>query len=107
MSEGVNPRGSPGSLMDHSVFRGSPDHEDTTTEVRECGMALECFVVSFKYLVRTSQKTPMNVADTSSTIVSTRQRNDSHCLLVIKHQKPQKTSDFQVACVSLSLQLAS
>jgi hypothetical protein len=46
---------------------------------------------SFKYLVRTSQRTPMNLAVTSNTTVSTRQRkNDSHCLLVMKQQQNRR-----------------
>jgi hypothetical protein len=39
-------------------------------------VALECFEARFKFFVRTSQKTPMCVAVTSSTTVSIRQRNN-------------------------------
>jgi hypothetical protein len=42
-------------------------------------------VASFKFLVRTSQKTPIDVAGIYNTAVNTRQRgNDSQSLLVIK-----------------------
>jgi hypothetical protein len=46
--EGKNLRGFPDFLKDH--FCGDlPDPEDTTTEVRGWVMALECFVIGFKY----------------------------------------------------------
>jgi hypothetical protein len=61
--------------------QGSPDFEDTTTKQ----MDIERVVAWFKYLVRTSEKTPTCVAVTPSTAVSTRQWNSgSHYLLVIK-----------------------
>jgi hypothetical protein len=49
----LSPQGSP--------LWGSPDAQDTATEAREWEMAIECFVASFKYLVRTSQKTPVHI----------------------------------------------
>jgi hypothetical protein len=57
-------------------------------------------VASFKYLVRTSQKTPMCVAVTSNATVITRQRsNDRHCQLVINQYENQirtrKISSFE------------
>jgi hypothetical protein len=39
--------------------RGPPDHKCDTTEVREWRMAVDCYLTSFKYLVRISLKTPM------------------------------------------------
>jgi hypothetical protein len=46
--------------------QGSPDHEYAAPEFREWGMARECVVASFKFLVRISQKTPMNVVATTN-----------------------------------------
>jgi hypothetical protein len=51
-----------------SPLRGSSDSEDTATE----GMAVECYVTSFKYLVRT----PVLSTVASGTTISTRQQQN-------------------------------
>jgi hypothetical protein len=81
-----------------SHLRGFPDHEDTTTEVREWVISIEGFVSRSTYIDRTSQKTPICVAVIYNTTVSTRH---GQCLLVAE---PHKISGFEGApCTSAAL----